>query len=620
MNHFNRRLLYNNCHFLWIIGFLLVPFLVSCQVNDTADPVVVTEVVLVEGQEVVVTRVVRQTIAVTATPAAITENKEPVSLDVGHVGAFPNVDPQVTASETGIDLIENVFVGLTNYNHQTNRIEPELATSWEVENGRVWTFHLRDDVYWVRPKETNDPLWQAEPVRLVIAADVVASIHRACQRTTQTPDAIILFIIQGCERIYNLQEPTAADLDTIAVQALDDQTLQITLIKPASHFLTITSMWLFDPIPSVEITQLQEEIPEQDWLNADNLLTSGPFLPLPKTWTKSRVVLHRNPLWPIAHRGNVDVVNVNFLDGEENALKLWEAKGLDTSPLPSADRERILTSFPAKVRLVTDQTVFYLGFNFDSGVFREPEIRRAFSAAIDREKLVEQVYGGSALSMRHLTPPGVLGAPPVTEVGVGYSPDFAAQQLEASGFRSCRLMPPITFMITTSDLSLLQAELLRSMWVDELGCDEDQIQFEQVQFGALLAHTRSDAGAARPDVWELGWASYYPDAHNWLGDLLQCEDSENRQNRPCSDIDTLMDQADTTLDVTQRETLYRQIENLLFGADGVVPVIPLYVRGEYQLVQSWLTFTPATFGGEQYDTYQIDAITKDLERELERGR
>jgi ABC-type transport system substrate-binding protein len=159
----------------------------------------------------------------------------------------------------------------------------------------------------------------------------------------------------------------------------------------------------------------------------------------------------------------------------------------------------------------------------------------------------------------------------------------------------------------------LQAELIVKMWIDELGCTEEQIIVEQVQFGTLLANTRREAGASRPDVWELGWASYYPDAHNWMGDLLHCQDSENRQNRPCSEVDDLIRQAARTLDAGERQRLYREIENMFFNDMGIVPLVPLYVRGDYVLVQSWLNFTPALFGGEQYDTYTVDIEHKRLE-------
>lgn len=591
---------------------LLALILTACG-RTQVETIVVTRVVVIEGQESVVTQLLRQT--QTPTPATDTGNPpQPVSLDLSFFSGRPNFDPQKTTSDDGIDLIENLFVGLTNYNHASNVIEPELAESWDVSaDGRKWTFHLRDDVFWVKPSETEQDaggLPAAESVRQVIAGDVVYAIQRACRRETRTPDVFILFLIEGCEQVYATSNPTPADLEAIGIQALDDTTLQFRLTKPAAYFLTITSLWLFHPAPPELVEELEDE-----WISAEPLLTSGPFMPITPIQPDAKTVLQRNTLWPVIRRGNVDIINILYFDEAMPAYQLWQAKSLDESPLPDTERETILDQSPQKVQLVVNQTAFYLGFNFDSGAFREPAVRRAFSAAIDRERIIEELYDGRALPMRHLTPPGVIAAPPIGEIGVGYSPDDARRWLAESGFGSCRLMPPITFLVTTSDLSLRQAELIRDMWVEELGCAPEQIIIEQEQFGTLLANTRQDAAAARPDVWELGWASYYPDAHNWLGDLLHCTDSENRQNRPCSEVDAMIRLAAGTLDTTERIILYREIEDKFFGGEGLFPLIPLYVRGNELLVQSWLQFVPAQFGGEQYDTYLIKP-----EKELERSR
>lgn len=46
-----------------------------------------------------------------------------------------------------------------------------------------------------------------------------------------------------------------------------------------------------------------------------------------------------------------------------------------------------------------------------------------------------------------------------------------------------------------------------------------------------------------------------------------------------------------------------------------MPLVPLYIRSGPRLVQTWVTsYTPATFGGEQYDSYEIDMVIKELER------
>ena len=170
-------------------------------------------------------------------------------------------------------------------------------------------------------------------------------------------------------------------------------------------------------------------------------------------------------------------------------------------------------------------------------------------------------------------------------------------------------------MVTNSDIALQQAELFKEMWQEELSCPEDKIIIEQVQFGTLLASTRSDAPVAeRPDMWDLGWSSYYPDEDNWVGDVLHCSQSENRQNRPCSQIDNWITAADEQLELEERANLYRQIERSFFGEQGSEPISPLYVRADYLLRQAWIDFVPASFGGQQFDTYYIDAEVKELER------
>lgn len=585
---------------------LIILGLTACS-QSSSEPVVVTRVVLVEGEERIVTRIVEQTLSITPTPNPM---RRLVPLDVAMVGDLPDLDPQTADTDNSYDLIENLFTGLTNFNLETNLIEPELAQSWQISrDGRVWTFNLREDIYWWRPSETigEDGMATAVAIRPVIAADVVFAIQRACSRATNTPEDFILFLIENCQAVNNVLEPTQAELDTIGVRALSNTTLQFSLTKPAAQFLTITSSWLFHPLPA----ELIEEFGD-DWQLPENIMTSGPFLPV--QWSPDRLVLHRNQSWPLPRGGNIDVVNVLLVGQSSDALTLWEAKTVDISPLSTANREEFSENNSSKTVAISNQTVFYLGFNFDSGVFREPELRLAFSAAIDRERLIEELYGGLAQPMKHITPPGVFGAPPIDQTGVGYSPDEARQWLAASGFGSCRLMPPITYLVSTADLSLRQAELIRDMWVEELGCAPEQIIIEQVPFGTKLANTRADAGANRPDVWELAWATAYPDAQNWVGDLLHCADSENRQNRPCGAVDNLIRQATQETDQVERLRLYLDIENDFFGADGVTPIIPLFVRTDYVAVQSWLSFLPASFGGEQYDTYLLDEELKRLER------
>lgn len=587
--------------------------LLGCR-NGGDEPAAVTQVAMVGGQEVVVTRVVRRTVEVQATPVVEPPDR-PVILDLSFSDDYDTLDPQRTADENAITVIENVFAGLTRYNHQTATIEPQLAERWESSSdGKTWTFHLRDDIFWMSaggggPAILGNGQVDAQPLRPVTADDVVFAIQRICDPRVETPDAFIFFIIEGCEQVNRQVEIGPEDLDSIGVEATGDTTVRIRLNEPAGYFLTMTTLWQMRPVPVEDVLALDEE-----WTLLENIVTSGPFVLSPQSVAGARTVLQRNPYWPIPFSGNVDVVNILHLDADADAFALWEERNLDLSPVPAADEADILAHHSLKFDLVPNQAVFYLGYNFDSPAFRELEVRRAFSWAIDRERLVEEVYGARALPMRHFAPPGTLGAPRLDEVGMGYNPDRARQQMDASTFTDCRLMPPITYMVSSSDLALQQAQLIRDMWIEELGCKEEQITIQQVQFGTLLAETQPDAGRLRPDMWDLGWIPYYPDEQNWVGDVLHCNQSENRQRRPCSQVDSVILEAGGSADQQQRLELYRQVERDFFGEEAIEPVSPLLVRADPVLRQTWVTYTPAPFGGEQYDTYYIDPALKELER------
>ena len=143
-----------------------------------------------------------------------------------------------------LDLAQNLFVGLTNFNPETSVIEPELATSWETSaDGRTWTFHLRDDVFWLRaasPLPASDVPVSAEPLRPVTAEDVVYTVQRLCARDVESALAFALFLIDGCERAFTTLEPTDADRAAVGIRAVDATTLAIDLTQPAGYFLTVS--------------------------------------------------------------------------------------------------------------------------------------------------------------------------------------------------------------------------------------------------------------------------------------------------------------------------------------------------------------------------------------------
>ena len=626
-----------------LIGLLIVIAGCDLAADPTPTPVIVTEVFTFDdGAEFVVTKVVTDVGTPTPVPT-IPIPETLVELDVGILGGFGSLDPQFATGDNTLDLIENLYIGLTRYNEASGQIEPQLATAWDVSaDGLTWTFYLRNDIQWVQAESPPEvviplgevqvePLVEMEAVRPVVAQDIVFALQRACNRTANVPNVFILFVIEGCEAVYQLPEPTEEELAVVGATAIDDVTLEVRLREPIAYFLSMTTLPVFRPIPADRI--LDEEL---GWLDLDDFITSGPFIYSPLTDLardpNPLTILQRNKYWPsdlspLPNETNEAPIRINLYQfrSTQAALDVFDEDFLDLSPLPRVLIADFIRPPFVPPPFIVGPDVYYLGFNLDSPAFGLPEIRRAFSAAIDRERLLREVYDLRGLPLRHLSPPPVLNAPPFDEVGVSYSPDFAFFQLADSGYGACQAIGEINYLVDATDIALQHAESLVRMWVDELGCDERQFNIEQVQFGTLLARTRSNSAEQRPDLFDLAWSGFYPDAHDYLTAVLHCNKGANRPKRPCEEVDTWIDAAAQMQDPVEREALYRRIEAAFFSTDGSHPIVPLYADGAYQLVQDWIvpdwplpeSGEPqiiGRFSGVRYDGFLINQALKNLER------
>jgi oligopeptide transport system substrate-binding protein len=267
------------------------------------------------------------------------------------------------------------------------------------------------------------------------------------------------------------------------------------------------------------------------------------------------------------------------------------------------------------VEQTPDLGVIYFGFAQDKPPFDNVHVRRAFSAAFDRQTFSDQVLQGQCLPMLHFAPPGIFGAPPIDEVGVGFDPEFAQQQLAQAGYAECAGLPQISVLVGASQLSLHEAEYAQAQWAEHLGCSPDLIRIEQLPRRERKAAIKEPA-ETRPHIWLAGWAPDYPDENNWVGDVLWCQgELPTARGRECSGFDDLIVEARQEPDPERRVALYRQIEEGFFGAGGEAPFMPLCTGQSYAAVHTWLDKGPVDlFGGEQVYNWTIDWEAKQAAR------
>ena len=77
------------------------------------------------------------------------------------------------------------------------------------------------------------------------------------------------------------------------------------------------------------------------------------------------------------------------------------------------------------------------------------------------------------------------------------------------------------------------------------------------------------------DAYRLGWVGDYVDAMNFL-ELWTCGSGNNNANFCNKRYDALVDTARHTPDNAARYRVYNRHEEILFGPDGDMPILPIY--------------------------------------------
>jgi len=413
---------------LFIIASLI---LAACQPQvqevEVVKTVVVTEVVTEKGETVIETQIVE----VVVTPEPVVEEK-PVTLNWNWATEPPTADPSLATDTTSVDLTGNIFVGLTKLDPVTNEAVPYLATDWEVgedaDGNQTWTFHLRNDIPWVKydpvTGETTQEVDADGNPRFVNAFDVEYGVKRTINPDTASDYAYVLYIIKNAQAVNEGQE--GFTLDDVGVKALDESTVQFTLETPAGYFASIASMWVAMPMPQWAIEEWGDK-----WTEAGLIVTNGPYVM--ESWIHGgELNLVKNPLWPEADQVQIERVEGVMIVEDSTAFALYENNELDTTPVPLPEIDRVKADPVLSKDFYSAPTActYYYGFTNTKPPFDDVRVRKAFSHAIDRQSLIDNVTKGGQIPATSFAPPGIFGAPEPGTVGIGYDPDAAKTYLQ----------------------------------------------------------------------------------------------------------------------------------------------------------------------------------------------
>lgn len=284
-------------------------------------------------------------------------------------------------------LANQLFDGLIEYNLKNYQIEPALAVSWSITNGgKVYTFKLRKGVKWSDGQDLS-------------ADDVVFTYTQA----VANPEA------KGGD---------SENLAGVKVEKLDASTVRFTLPKVAPAFIQYMRLPI---VPKHKLLAFSQEggKPAAEINNAwptsvdpKEVVGTGPFRLVSYT-PGQKVTLERNPTyWKKDAAGTalpyLDRLEYLIIPDSQAQVAQFLAGNIGQLNITGTDfptlKQREVSGAPIKV--VQFRALFgsppHLAFNYDAKnpelakLFRDTDFRLAMQFAVNRKRIIDDVYNGLA--------------------------------------------------------------------------------------------------------------------------------------------------------------------------------------------------------------------------------
>lgn len=472
-----------------------------------------------------------------------------------NVGAEPKtLDP---AKATGLPegtIMMQLFEGLTRYDAK-QEIKPGIAESWEIsKDGLTYTFKLRDAKW-----SNGDP---------VTAKDFVYSWLRVLDPNTASEYAYQLFYIKGAEE-YNSGKGKKED---VAVKALDDKTLQVTLKAPAPQFLGLTAFQTLYPVHQKTVEG------NPSWFaDPAKYVSNGPFKMV--SWDHNqKIVVEKNPNYWDADKVKLSKLEIYLIDSIDTAYNMFKTGQLDfQDDVPVQELAALKNS--KELKIVPDASVYFYRFNVTRKPFNDVRVRKALAMAIDRKTLVEQVAQAGQKPAYAFVPFGFKDADGKDfreNAGDFFKEDMeqAKKLLAEAGYPDGKGFPKVTIMYNTSENHQKIAQAIQQMWKKNLNIE---VGLQNVEWQVKLdRESKLDYDIAR-----AGWSPDYMDPMSFI-DMFVTGGGNNQTGWSNPEYDKLVRQANSTGDQKVRMESMHRAEKLLMDE---MPIMPIYFYTNPNLIK-----------------------------------
>jgi ABC-type transport system substrate-binding protein len=356
--------------------------------------------------------------------------------------------------------------------------------------------------------------------------------------------------------ILGVKEKLAGKAESVAgLKAIDERRLEVTLDSPKPYFpakLSYPTSFIVD--------QATTKTSPRDWVWKAN--PSGPYKLKEYTEGES-LILVRNP----NYHNPAAISTITFvLNPGGSPISRYEDGTLDILYVGGSTAERVRREDdPLHDQWQSAPSLCTMTVQMNNSIppFDDPQVRKAFALAVDRDGFVERLTNNIELPALTILPPSMPGFSPDLSA-VSYDPAAAKTALQAS--RYAGNLPPVS--LEASGLGTegrADVNALVENWRQALDVEVEVIYLDSNNY---TREARNEDG----QMSYYGWCADYPDPQNFL-DVLYHTDSEfNVSGYTNAQVDSLLGKANIEADPARRVQLYQQIEKLLIDDFAFIPI------------------------------------------------
>ena len=491
---------------------------------------------------------------------------------------IPTMDSSLAIDQVSFFTFNQTLEGLYVLN-KDDEPEPGVAKGdpEKSDDGKTWTIKLRDDAKW----SNGDP---------VTAHDFVYAWQRTVDPDTAAEYAYMF------ENIENASEITSGKKkpEELGVKAIDDQTLEVKLVKDVPWMQSLFAFGSFMP----QNEKFVEKQGKKFGTTADTTLSNGPFK-MTQWKTEDNWKLEPNDKYWDKDKVKLKEVNYKVVKEVQTAINMYQTGKLDMVGLDASNVSKYKDREDFSTELNSSNYFFRIN-NTKNKDLKNEDLRKAFAKSIDKKEYVNSLLNNGSVPSDKLMVKDFVkdedGKDYIDGVKspLNYDKEEAKKLLEKAKKATGKDKFDIELLTYDQDESKKAAEFVKEQV--EKNLPGVTLKIKQQPFKQKLAlESKGDY-----DISFAGWGPDYPDSTTFL-DLFKKDSPHNQTGYSNAEYDKALKEANT--DEMLKEENSEKRTKMLQDAESKflesASIGPLYQQGVARLRQPYVkNWQPHKFGGD----------------------